>query len=315
LINWGIIGLGNIAGRFAESLKHLPNAKLFAVSSRSQDKADAFAKKFSAVKGYAGHEKILSDENIQAVYIALPHAMHKNFSIQALKSGKAVLCEKPATLNFEEMQEIAKVSRAEKILFMEAMKPRFQPAYKKLNNILAEKNLGKILSVETSLCNEMTLTGKTYHSEKNQGGALLDVGIYCASWLDDFLGEVTNANKVTAEIKNGIDFYVDAELNFSGRVGKLECAFDRKKPRQTILNFERGKIIVDELHRPQEFTIYAENNQPQKISAVYEVDDFFGEIKHFTNLIERGKIESDIMPLQASLNCAKILQEVRKNYF
>ena len=314
MINWGIIGLGNIAGRFAESLKHLPNAKLFAVSSRSQDKADDFAKKFSAVKGYAGHEKLLADENIQAVYIALPHAMHKNFSIQALKSGKAVLCEKPATLNLAEMQEIAKVSRAEKVLFMEAMKPRFQPAYKKLKNILAEKNLGKILSVETSLCNEMTLTGKTYHSEKNQGGALLDVGIYCASWLDDFLGEVTNANKVTAEIKNGIDFYVDAELNFSGRVGKLECAFDRKKPRQAILNFERGKIIVDELHRPQEFTIYAENNQPQKISAVYEVDDFFGEIKHFTNLIERGKIESEVMSLQASLNCAKILQEVRKNF-
>ena len=314
MINWGIIGLGNIAGRFAESLKHLPNAKLFAVSSRSQEKADDFAKKFSAVKSYAGHEKILTDENIQAVYIALPHSMHKNFSIQALKSGKAVLCEKPATLNFFEMQEIATVARAEKILFMEAMKPRFQPAYKKLKNILAENDFGKILSVETSLCNEMNLTGATYHSEKNQGGALLDVGIYCASWLDDFLGEVTEIKKVTSEIKNEIDFYVDAELNFSGRVGKLECAFDRKKTRQAILNFERGKIIVDELHRPQEFTIYKENNHTQKISLLYEVDDFFGEIKHFTNLLEDKKFESEIMPLQASLNCAKILDTIRNNF-
>jgi len=314
MINWGIIGLGYIAGRFAESLKNLPNAKLFAISSRSQDKADDFAKKFSAVKGYAGHEKLLADENIQAVYIALPHAMHKNFAIQALKSGKAVLCEKPATLNFEEMQEIAEVARAEKILFMEAMKPRFQPAYKKLKNILAENNLGKILSVETSLCNEMELTGKTYHSQQGQGGALLDVGIYCASWLDDFLGEVTSAEKIISEVKGEVDFYVDAELNFSGRIGKLECAFDRKKPRQAILNFERGKIIVDELHRPQEFTIYTENNQPQKISAVYEIDDFFGEIKHFTDCIENKKIESDIMPLQASLNCAKILDTIRRNF-
>ena len=314
MINWGIIGLGYIAGRFAESLKNLPNAKLFAISSRSQDKADDFAKKFSAVKGYAGHEKLLADENIQAVYIALPHAMHKNFAIQALKSGKAVLCEKPATLNFEEMQEIAEVARAEKILFMEAMKPRFQPAYKKLKNILAENNLGKILSVETSLCNEMELTGKTYHSQQGQGGALLDVGIYCASWLDDFLGEVTSAEKIISEVKGEVDFYVDAQLNFSGRIGKLECAFDRKKPRQAILNFERGKIIVDELHRPQEFTIYTENNQPQKISAVYEIDDFFGEIKHFTDCIENKKIESDIMPLQASLNCAKILDTIRRNF-
>lgn len=314
MINFGIIGLGNIAGRFAGSLKNLPNAKLYAVSSRSQEKADAFAKKFSAEKSYAGHEKILSDEKIQAIYIALPHAMHKNFVIQALKAKKAVLCEKPATINFAEMQEVANVSRAEKILFMEAMKPRFQPAYKKLKKILSEKNFGKILRVETSLCNEMNLSGKTYHSEKNQGGALLDVGIYCASWLEDFLGEITEVKKISAKIENKIDFYVDAEINFSGGVGRLECAFDRKKPRQAILHFERGKIIVDELHRPQEFTIYKDNETVEKIFEPYEVDDFFGEIKYFTNLLESGKIESEIMPLQASLNCAKILQEIRKNF-
>lgn len=68
MIKFGIIGLGNIAGRFAGSLKNLPNAKLYAVSSRSQEKADAFAKKFSAEKSYAGHEKILADEKIQAIY-------------------------------------------------------------------------------------------------------------------------------------------------------------------------------------------------------------------------------------------------------
>ena len=314
MINWAIIGLGNIAGRFAESLKHLPNGKLFAVSSRSQEKAAAFAKKFSAVKSYASHEKLLSDENIQAVYLALPHAMHKDFSIQALNAGKAVLCEKPATLNLEEMQEVAEVSRRKKILFMEAMKPRFQPLYKKLKEKISDGKLGKILSVETSLCNEMTLTGKTYHSEKNQGGALLDVGIYCASWLDDFLGEVTAAKKISFDVRDEIDYYIDAELNFSGRIGRLECAFDRKKSRQAILNFERGKIIVDELHRPQSMKIFSEGGE-EILTAPYEVDDFFGEIKHFTNLIERGKIESDIMPLQASLNCAKILQEIRKIIF
>lgn len=304
MIRWGIIGTGYIAGRFAKSLKSESHSTLAAVSSRSQDKAETFAKNFDAEKFYAGHDLILADENIDAVYIALPHALHKDFSIKALKAGKAVLCEKPATLNFSEMKEIADVARAEKVLFMEAMKPRFVPLYEKIKSARAE--IGEIISVETSLCNLMELTGKTYHTQKGQGGALLDVGIYCASWLEDFLGENFSVKNVTAKIENDIDYYVDAELNFDGKIGKLECAFDRKKPRQAILHGTRGKIIVDELHRPQSATI-----NDKIISAPYEVDDFYGEIKHFVNCLEAGICESDIMSLSASLHCAKILDSVR----
>ena len=307
MINWGIIGIGYIAGRFAESLRHEPRSKLYAVSSRSPAKGENFAKKFGAEKVYAGHDLLLADEKVDAVYIALPHALHKDFAIRALKAGKAVLCEKPATLNLAEMTEIADVARAEKKLFMEAMKPRFVPLYAKIKAALAE--IGEITGVETRLCNEMNLTGKTYHTQPGQGGALLDVGIYCASWLDDFLGEVTGVSKIEAEISGGIDYYVDADLNFAGGRGKLECAFDRKKPRRAILHGTRGKIIVEELHRAQTMTL-----GEKIITAPYEVDDFFGEIKHFADCLDAGKTESEIMPLAASINCAKILETVRNNF-
>lgn len=307
MIHWGIIGAGNIAGRFAKSLQNEPRCILAAVSSRSQAKAETFAEKFNAEKFYAGHELILADKNIDAVYIALPHALHKDFSIKALQAGKAVLCEKPATLNFAEMKEIAAVARTEKILFMEAMKPRFVPLYQKIKS--ARNEIGEITRVDTSLCNLMELSGKTYHTQQGQGGALLDVGIYCASWLEDFLGENFTVKNVTAKIEGGVDFYVDAEIIFGGGVGKLECAFDRKKPRQAILHGTHGKIIVDELHRPQSATINGKS-----ISAPYEVDDFYGEIRHFVNCLEAGKNESEIMPLSASLNCAKILDGIRKNF-
>lgn len=307
MIHWGIIGTGYIAGRFAASLKKEPRCTLAAVSSRNLTKAEEFAKKISAEKAYAGHDSLLADKNIDAVYIALPHALHKEFSIKALKAGKAVLCEKPATLNFAEMEEIAKVARAEKKLFMEAMKPRFVPLYEKIKSARGE--IGEITRVETSLCNLMELTGKTYHTQKGQGGALLDVGIYCTSWLEDFLGEITGVKKVSVKIENEIDYYVDAELNFGEKTGRLECAFDRKKPRQAIIYGTNGKIIVEELHRPQSMTI-----NDKIISVPYEVDDFFGEIKHFVNCLEEGKIESEIMPLNSSLNCAKILESISKNF-
>lgn len=314
MINFGIVGIGNIAARFAKSLAQEPRCKLYAVSSRSQEKADDFAQKFSAVKGYAGHDLLLADENVQAIYLALPHKFHKDFAIRALKSGKAVLCEKPATLNLAEMKEIAETARAEKVLFMEAMKPRFQPLYQKLKTLIAENIIGEIVSVETSLCNKMDLTGKTYHTQQGQGGALLDVGIYCASWLEDFLGTVTGCDKIISDVRNEVDYYVDAQLNFSGKVGRLECAFDRQKARQAILHGERGKIIVEELHRPQEMTIYKDNGDFEIINLSYEVDDFFGEIKHFADCLENNLQESDTMPLRASENCAAILVAIRKNF-
>lgn len=306
MINWGIIGTGYIAGRFAASLKNESRSKLAAVSSRSAEKAAAFAEKVSAEKAYQ-HDLLLADSTIDAVYIALPHAFHKDFAIRALRAGKAVLCEKPAALNTAEMTEIAAVARAEQKLFMEAMKPRFVPLYQKIKS--ARSEIGEIISVETSLCNLMELTGKTYHTQRGQGGALLDVGIYCASWLEDFLGALTGVKSVTAKIENGVDYYLDAELEFGAKIGKLECAFDRKKPRQAILHGTRGKIIVDELHRPQSVTINGET-----ISAPYEFDDFYGEISHFVSCLESGKTESEIMPLSASLNCAKILDSVRNNF-
>ncbi len=314
MVNWGIIGLGNIAGRFAESLSHEPNSILAAVSSRSQEKADAFAAKFGAQKSYAGHENLLADEKIQAVYLALPHALHKDFAIRALKAGKAVLCEKPATLNAAEMSEIAAVARAEKVLFMEAMKPRFVPLYKKLNALLDEGIIGKITGVATSLCNEMNLTGKTYHSQPGQGGALLDVGIYCASWLQDFLKVPPALKKVEADVRGGVDYYVNAELDFGGKFGRLECAFDRQKPRQATIFGEKGRLVLSELHRPRNLTIITADNKFALIEVQYKVDDFFGEIEHFVSCVENGAAESEIMSLNDSIACAKILDVIRGGF-
>ena len=113
-------------------MKSESRSTLAAVSSRSQAKAETFAKKFNAEKFYAAHDLILADENIDAVYIALPHALHKDFSIKALKAGKAVLCEKPATLNFAEMKEIAAVARAAKLLLTNYTARNSQPSTAKI---------------------------------------------------------------------------------------------------------------------------------------------------------------------------------------
>lgn len=315
MTRWGIIGAGNIARRFAKSLAHDSRAELVAVSCRTAEKAEAARAELGAKREYAGHELLLGDPDIDAVYLALPHGLHKEWAIRALKAGKAVLCEKPAALSAAEADEMAQAAREEGRLFMEAMKPRFVPLYAQLKSIIDSGGIGCVERVEATLCNDMLvyIEGRnSYHTDPAQGGALLDSGTYCASWLEDFLpkGADPALSSLVASTKDDLNIYVDAELSFGTAKARLECAFDRAKPRCATLVGTKGRIVVEELHRPIRATVFCDGKDPLAIEAPYEVDDFFGEIRHFNDLLETGATESPVMPLSASLGCARILDTI-----
>ena len=138
MIRWGILGAGKIANRFADSLAKDPDSILYAVSGRSREKLEAFAAKHPCEKIYVSYDEMLDDGDIDAVYLSLPHVLHREWAVRALQKKKAVLCEKPAALNEAEMREIADCAMANDTLFMEAMKPRFVPAYGKLKQMIED---------------------------------------------------------------------------------------------------------------------------------------------------------------------------------
>ncbi len=315
MINWGILGAGKIALRFAKSLESEPNSRLTAVSCRTQAKADAFAAEHGNCKAYAGHEKLLADPSIDAIYLALPHGLHHEWAIKALTSGKAVLCEKPAALSADQVKEMIHTASHSHRLFMEAMKPRFVPLYGHLKKLLSEGCIGELRSVEASLCNQVPpqYIAHSYHTQPIQGGCLLDCGIYCASWLEDLMDGEVAVRQVSSSITSDIDYYVHADLTIGGRPALLECAFDRLKPRQAILRGTEGHIVVDDLHRPQSMTICPDGRESQTIRMPYVVDDFYGEICHFVRCLQEGIPESPIMSFGASIRCAHILDCIREN--
>lgn len=316
MVRWGILGAGKIAHRFCESLGREPESELKAISCRTEEKGAAFAKEYHADRYYLNHDSLLADPEVDAVYLALPHGLHREWAVKALKAGKAVLCEKPAALSEGEMREIAEAARESGVLFMEAMKTRFVPLYGRLKELIASGAIGEIVEVKTSLCNEIPVekTASTYHREPGQGGALLDAGIYCASWLEDFLPGEPVLENIRAVIRNEVDEYVDASLEFEGRRAKLECAFDRKKPRQALIVGTEGSVEVQELHRTQSMTVRIEGKEPQVIEVPYEIDDFYGQIHHFVTCLKEGRTESDVMPLAASVRCARILDVIRRGF-
>lgn len=318
MVNWGILGAGNIAHRFARSLAHVEGARLVAISCRSQEKADAFAAEFDVdpSRAYAGsnaHHELLADDTVDIIYLALPHSLHFEWASAALNAGKHILCEKPAMLTADEMKQVAAFAREKKLLFMEAMKPRFVALYQPVMDAIA--NLGTIEHVEATLCNDMAAyveQAGTYHVQPGPGaGVLLDCGTYCASWLEALLPGTITLTSINGATKNGIDYYADARYTNGSLSARLECAFERGKPRTCTIVGSKGRIVVDELHRPQHATIYGQDGSVQELDMPYEVDDFYGEVSHATRLVEQGISESPIMSLDASIRCAQILDAAR----
>ena len=319
MIRFGILGAGNIARRFAASLAHEPRASLAAASCRTAEKARAFLAGVPAepaARAYGDHDELLADADIDAIYLALPHQLHHAWALRALDAGKAVLCEKPAMLTAAEMAEVADVARARGTLFMEAMKPRFVPLYPKVMDALSR--IGALRRVEATLCNDMlgaVAQAGSYHMTPGPGaGVLLDCGTYCASWIAALAPERPQLVQARAELRDGIDVYVDARYRCDGWEARLECAFDRARPRTATLVGERGRIVVEDLHRPQRAAVELAGAPAQLLEAPYEVDDLFGEIRHFVGLVEAGETESPRMSLADSLACAQLLDAARAGF-
>ena len=322
-VRWGILGAGIIAHRFARSLAHETGSRLVAVSCRSREKAYAFAQEFSLDPARAlwdehgagsAHEALIASPDIDAIYLALPHGMHLVWAEAALRAGKAVLCEKPAALTADEMHRIASVAIGTGTLFMEAMKTRFEPAYREMHHIISSGELGPVTRVEARLMNDVPVEywkKSSYYLDPVQGGVLLDTGTYCASWIDDLLPGAVHVASAESTRFEGVDVYDRAELAIGCGTALLECAFDRAGSRQAHVVCEHGSIVVDDLHRPQHLVVEVFGAEPRDVTAPYEVDDFYPQIEHFARLVRTGADESDIMPLSASIRTAEILDAIR----
>ena len=316
MIRWGILGAGNIAHRFARSLQNEEDSILYAISGRSQEKLDVFQQEFPCEKTYVGHENMLNDDQVDAIYLALPHGMHKEWAIAALSRGIHVLCEKPAVLTEAEMKEVSACAKANNALFMEAMKPRFVPAYAELKEMLADGVIGELLHIHTKVCFEIPkeAVGKSYHTTSKDGGALLDSGIYCASLLDDLLAGEPEFIQTYANYHNGVDWYVDSLMKFDNGTAEMEVGFDRKAPRNAELTGTKGSITLVDLHRPQSFVIHHADGRKEEVIVPYDKDDFYSEIHHFAQLIKEGKTESTVHTYAAMEREAHILDRIREQY-
>lgn len=306
VVKWGILGTGNIAARFLQACPHVT-----AVAGHTLHKGMAFAASHNIRNFYASYDELIAHADIDALYIALPHALHKEYAVKAMRKGIAILVEKPLAMSQKEASEIKAVSEETGVLCMEAMKEFFQPVSQKISELLPK--IGPIKRIETrqAFAIPKEKYGKSYHTTKESGGCLLDCGCYGLAWISRLIKDNIEILDVKGNLYQDIDIYVDALMQAGHTEIRHIAGFDRQMP--SVLNIEgaHGTLTISPMHRPDKIEVHLPHAEPDTIAIPYE-NDMRAEISHFESLVTHGAKLSDIMPLQESVSYLSLLNELRK---
>jgi predicted dehydrogenase len=313
-IKWGIIGLGNIAHKFAQDLLTVEGCELFAVASRSQEKADEFAFQYKASKAYNSYEALANDPNIDSVYIATPHVLHKENTILCLKNDIAVLCEKPFAMDANEVEEMIECAKSNNTLLMEALWTYFLPHYQHVLKLIQNKTYGSVINLYADFGFFRPFNNDSRLFRKSLGGgSLLDIGIYPIFAALSILGKPNNIEAEATFFENGADSSCDMVFQYSnGERATLKSSLLKDLNTEAIIECEEGSILIHkQFHTPTTITITA-NGSNETLDFKCDEFGYNYEIAHFNQLLRDGKTESDIMTFEFSKLLIKTLDDVRK---
>ena len=316
-VQWGIMGTGAIARKFASDLVALPGARLLAVGSRSQTKADDFGREFKLTRCYPSYEELVSDSEVDAIYVATPHSCHKDNTLLALSANKPVLVEKPFAINAREAEAVIRAAREKRLLVMEAMWTRFVPLYVRLRELLREGTIGPIQSIRADFGFQTdSATHPRLFDPSLGGGALLDVGVYPISLASMVLGSPVRVSSEARMGATGVDEH-DAMVfaHRHGELALLACAITLNTSLDAMLIGERGSIwIHPPFWKAKAMTLTREDGRQELLEFPFAGLGYQFEAIEFMDCLRSGRVESEIMPLDESLSIMKTLDLLRKQW-
>jgi dihydrodiol dehydrogenase / D-xylose 1-dehydrogenase (NADP) len=313
---WGIMGPGAIAHRFVQSLQCLDNAELVAVGSRDMGRAQEFGSKYGALRCYGSYEEFVRDADIEVVYIATTHQAHYQCAMMCIEAGKAVLCEKPFTINSKQAQELVDAARKHGVFLMEAMWTRYLPAIVKLRETLKTNVIGEIRMIKADFAYVGNQDPKgRLRNPMLAGGALLDVGVYPLYFAAMVFG--TKPEKILTAALIG-DTGVDEQCTYTlvynnGKLAVLSAAVSTHMPDDAYILGTKGYIKIPKFWHAESFEIHV-GGEVETINLPYISTGYAHEALEVMNCLAEGKKESRIMPLDETLALTKIMDEIRRQW-
>ena len=311
-IKWGIIGLGGIAHHFAKDLLLVDDANLYAVASRSIEKANEFGNQYGAEKCYGSYEALLNDSEVDIVYIATPHNSHLKLSIQAIEHGKHILCEKPVGVNQFQAKEVTSLAKTHGVFFMEALWSRFNPSILKTLSLIKEGAIGKVSYINADFSFNALKGGKKRLFDINlAGGALLDIGIY-PLFLSYMVFGIPEALEATAHFSDqGADMQTSMSLKYNEGIANLYCGFTANSDMVAKIYGSEGAIYISSRwHEAQGLTLIKNEE-----TTVYDLPTtgkgYYYEILECHSCLKNKKTESDLWSYKHSVALMGIIDRVK----
>ncbi len=247
VLNWGILGTGNITRQFAEGAMDCRRGRLAAVGSRNAERARAFADRHNVPAAYGDYQAVLDDREVDVVYNALPNSLHHEWTIKALRAGKHVLCEKPFASNLAQSEEMFDAAQRAGRVLVEAFMYRSHPQTQAVLDVVRRGEIGELKLIRSSFCFRIRSAENNVRFRADlAGGALMDVGCYCIDFSRLVAGEEPAGVEAVGHLTpGGVDDVVAAALRFaSGLVASFTCGISVQADNTAFLCGSDGFVEI-----------------------------------------------------------------------
>ena len=306
---WGILGTGSIATKFALGLVDADNAELLAVGSRSSETAEVFAARHGAAHSHSSYDELAKNPDVDAIYIATPHVLHRENALTCIAEGKAVLCEKPFAMNAREGEEMVAAAQHAGTFLCEAMWTRFLPGTRRVRELIASGAVGepRQLSCDFGFRTDLDPNGRLFDLSLG-GGALLDVGIYCVAYAQMIFGCPPSEVHSSAHLgETGVDEQSAYLFRYeSGALACMSSATRTETAHRATISGTKGSIEIPDFWHVQDLTVNGQHEHHP-----YKGNGYTHEAIAVGEALAAGATQCVEVPLQETLEIARTLDQIR----
>lgn len=339
---WGILGTGYAASQFVTGLKTLANADVVSVASRSQPRAESFAKMHQIERCFSSYDDLIDDPEVDVIYIGTTLPSHHELCLRSIERGKAVLCEKPFAFSVQQATEIRDAAQSNHVFCMEAMWSRFIPLMRRVRQLVLDGAIGELQVLSADFGLRQTPQSQPRLFDPVEGGALRDLGVYPISLAVQYLGMPKQVDVTQVFESGGADFRAAGTLHYeSGAVASVAADIRCQLPTRATLIGTEGYIEIESpMYRPTVANLVRSarplasepmvprgafemklrrvasvirsklQRNRERIRMGYAANGYQYQAAEVMDCLDSGVIESKVMPLQETIDVMKVIERV-----
>ena len=312
----GIIGTGWIAEKAAITLAGLTECEAYAVGSRTQEKADAFAAKWNIQKAYGSYSELIADADVDLLYIGTPHSHHYDVTREAILAGKPCLVEKAFMANHRQASDIVRLAREHQVFLAEAIWTRYQPVVATVRQLIADGRIGTPRLVTATLGYSMGDKPRIMRPDLC-GGALLDLGVYALNFVRMFFGaDIVSIDGHCVKSPTGMDLTNAITLVLSdGTLCNLQSSAQCVGDNIGVIAGTEGNLIIDNINNPQQITVNGpDRTSVETIRVPQQITGYEYQFLACRQCLKEGRLEPREMPLDETLYVMQLMDQLRRQW-